>query len=128
MTRSLGLRELGKYLGRLLRATTQRKQSELVQTGDFRIDLESHRVTVRDHEVRLSPEEFDLLVFLLGHPKRVVTPRTQLRTRWGGQQTQHAGFLRVLLSLRNKLGVADDGTHYIRTEPWVFYRFAPRAT
>jgi len=125
MTGALQWRDLGLYLGRLLRHASKEAKREVVEAGDFRIALASRRVTVRDHAVKLSPEEFDLLVFLVGHPKRVVTPRTLLHTRWGVHQTQRSDFLRVLLALRDKLGVAGDGSHYIRTEPWIFYRFDP---
>jgi hypothetical protein len=38
------------------------------------------------------------------------------------RQTQ---FLRVLLSLRKKLEAAETGQQYLRTEPWVIYRFDP---
>ena len=128
MTSAVHLRDLGLFLGRLLRHPQEEAKPEIIEAGDFHLDLDSRRVTLRDHEVELTSEEFDLLVFLVGHPKRVVTPRTRLRSRWGEHQVRQADFLHSLLNLRSKLGVADDGTHYIRTEPWVFYRFDPGAT
>lgn len=100
--------------------------AEVIQAGDFRIDLQSRRVAVRGNEVQLTQEEFDLLVFLTTHPKKVVTPSTRLVTRAGGNRVRQAQFLRVLLDLCRKIE-PDNSHHYIRTEPWVFYRFDPGA-
>jgi DNA-binding winged helix-turn-helix (wHTH) protein len=73
-----------------------------------------------------SEEEFDLLVFLAGHPKRLVTPRTRLATNWTGSALRQAEFMRVLQPLRKKLDAEGDSTqHYIQTEPWILYRFDP---
>ncbi len=96
-----------------------------IQAGDFCIDCSSHTVTLRGHEVLLSAEEFELLVYLVSHPKKLVTPSTVLATNWPGQRVRQTEFLRVLLSLRKKL--EQHGSHYIRTEPWVLYSFDPHA-
>jgi len=98
---------------------------EIFETGDFRIDMQTHRVRVRGQEVSLTADEFELLVFLTGHPKRIVTPRTRLSTRWGNHEVGQADFLRVLTTLRKKLESLENATHYIRTEPWIFYHFDP---
>jgi len=99
--------------------------AEVIQAGDFRIDLQSGRVIVRGNEVQLTQEEVDLLVFLTTHPKKIVTPSTQLVTR-AGNRVRQTQFLRVLLGLCRKIE-PDNSHHYIRTEPWVFYRFDPGA-
>ena len=100
--------------------------AEVIQAGDFRIDLQSGRVTVRGNEVQLTQEELDLLVFITTHPKKIVTPSTQLVTRARGNRVRQTQFLRVLLGLCRKIE-PDNSHHYIRTEPWVFYRFDPGA-
>ncbi|HXZ78391.1 MAG TPA: winged helix-turn-helix domain-containing protein [Terriglobales bacterium] len=101
--------------------------TDVIDVGDFHIDLSARTATVRGRELRLTPEEFDLLMFLTSHPKKLVTPSTLLSTNWNRKGVQHAEFLRVLLSLRRKL--EEDGPqHYIRTEPWVLYRFDPVAS
>ena len=43
--------------------------SGLVESGDFRIELARRTVTLRGPELPLTSEEFDVLVFLAGHPK-----------------------------------------------------------
>jgi DNA-binding response OmpR family regulator len=46
---------------------------ELIQVGDLQIDSEQHSVVVSDRQVELTPTEFDILVVLARHPKRVFT-------------------------------------------------------
>ncbi|SRR5579884_3287662 len=102
------------------------QDSEIIESGDFRVDLGTRQAIVRGQELRLSNEEFELLVFLLGHPTSIITPNTQLRTRWGHHLVRRADVLQVLNELRKKLEAAGC-SHYLRTEPWIVYRFDPRS-
>src|SRR5262249_8453350 len=58
-------------------------EQPVIATGDFRIDVEAHRVTVRGKEVHLTPKEFDLLVYAARHPGKVLTHRALLAAVWG---------------------------------------------
>jgi DNA-binding response OmpR family regulator len=98
---------------------------EALEVGDFRIDTRRHTATLRGEPLDLTGEEFDVLIFLATNPQRVVTPNTMLGTHWTGARTQQTKFLRALLSLRKKLETAATGQQYLRTEPWVIYRFDP---
>ena len=69
-----------------------------------------------------------MLIFLAGHPRRVVTPRTLLSTRWGDHEVRQSDFLRVLTSLRKKIEAVGGSVRYIRTEPWIYYRFDPTSS
>jgi DNA-binding response OmpR family regulator len=95
-----------------------KSESHLLKVGDFQLDLDHRSVRIRDRELSLSPEEFDLLVFLAAHPKRIITSHTMLRTRSGNGQACQVEMLPTLLSLRQKLQMVADGSRYIRTEPW----------
>lgn len=97
--------------------------AQIIKTGDFHIDLGARTARVRDRELDLSSEEFDLLVFLVGHPSSIITPHTMLSTRCGENRVRRAEVLHVLRSLRSKIEAGVDGGHYLRTEPWVAYRF-----
>ena len=93
-----------------------------IDFGDFHIDTVHRDATLRGRNLDLSPEEFDVLVFLAGHPQSMITPHTMLATKTS--RVRQTEFLRTMLSLRAKLdAVADPGTHYLRTESWVVYRF-----
>lgn len=98
---------------------------DIVSVGDFRLDFAARRAMVRGQELRLTGEEFEMLVFLVGHPRSVITPQTRLNTRWGRSLVRQADFLRVLAQLRKKLASIEGCSHYLRTEPWVVYRFDP---
>lgn len=98
----------------------------MIESGDFSIDLGRRTATLRGLELDLTSEEFDVLVFLAGHPRRLITPRTVPTTNWSSHRVRQADFLRVLMSLRGKMNaVAGPGRQYLRTEPWVLYRFDP---
>jgi two-component system KDP operon response regulator KdpE len=107
--------------------TRRAADREIITIGDFRINMETRSVTVRGRALQLSDAEFELLVFLADHPKQLVTPQTMLSTRWPGRGARQRQFIRVLMSLREKLDAEGPAKHYIRTEPWIFYRFDPNA-
>jgi DNA-binding response OmpR family regulator len=105
-----------------------KNRESIVEVGDFTIDLSQRTVTVRGRDISLNDAEFDLLVFLTTHRRKVVTPRTMLITRWAQREAQQEDFLPVLLSLRKKLDSQLPGQHYVRIEPWVLCRFEPNTT
>ena len=107
----------------------QSPESQLIEIGDFHIDLEAHRVQVGDRDdVRLTPKEFDVLVYLARHPGKVVTHRALLGAVWGGASTEQPEYLRVVMAhLRKKLEPDEKASRYFITEPWVGYRFKPEA-
>ena len=93
--------------------------------GDLTIDRDRHLVTRADEKIRLTPKEFDLLLFLAQHPGRVLTHRAILKAIWGPHAVDQPEHLRVLLgSLRKKIERDPSRPRYIVTEPWVGYRFA----
>jgi two-component system KDP operon response regulator KdpE len=95
-----------------------------LELGDFHVDLESRNVTVRGRDVRLTPKEFDLLIYFMNHSGKVLTHHTLLAAVWGGDYVEQDQYLRVFVgNLRKKLGANASGQSYILTEPWVGYRF-----
>jgi two-component system KDP operon response regulator KdpE len=97
-----------------------------IEIGDFLIDLEARRVTVRGREIHLSHKEFDLVVYWVRHPNKVITHRALLASVWADTPTAQADHLRVFVNhLMKKLEPEDGSVHYIITEPWVGYRFEP---
>lgn len=93
--------------------------------GDLVIDRDRHTVGRGDEKIRLTPKEFDLLVFFAQHSGRVLTHRTILKAIWGPHAVDQPEHLRVLLgSLRKKIERDPSRPRYIITEPWVGYRFA----
>ena len=98
---------------------------EVLALGDFRIEVDAHKICVCDGEVHLTPKEFDLLLAFARKPDRVLPHRVLLREVWGGTQVDQPENLRVLVAaLRKKLEAAS-ARRYIESEPWVGYRFHP---
>jgi two-component system, OmpR family, KDP operon response regulator KdpE len=127
VTKPFGMNELlARVRANLRRAPAENEAETVIEIGDFRIDTAAHKVTVRGHEVRLTPKEFDLLVYLARRPGKVVNHRTLLAAIWGGQSTEQVEYLRVFVGqLRKKLESESASPRYIVTEPWVGYRFEP---
>ena len=106
-------------------AATEAEEASL-DAGDFRIDLQARRVHARGREVRLTPKEFDLFVYLARHPNRVIAHRTLLEAVWGEASQEQPEYLRVFMGqLRKKLEPEPATPKYLVTEPWVGYRFNP---
>jgi two-component system, OmpR family, KDP operon response regulator KdpE len=126
VTKPFGMDEL---LARI-RATLRRvpnatsESAKVLLAGDFSVDIEARRLTIQDKEVHLTPKEYDLMVFLLRHPGKVLTHRTLLSAVWGGNSVDQTEYLRVLIGqLRKKIEADPANPRYILTEPWIGYRF-----
>jgi two-component system KDP operon response regulator KdpE len=127
VTKPFSMNELlARVRANLRRVPAEDDPDALIEIGDFHIDTAAHKVTVLHREVRLTPKEFDLLVFLARRPGKVVNHRTLLGAIWGGQSTEQVEYLRVFVGqLRKKLEPDAASPRYIVTEPWVGYRFEP---
>jgi two-component system, OmpR family, KDP operon response regulator KdpE len=127
VTKPVGMDELLARVRRnLARTRTAGDSSQRTITiGDFTIDADAFRVTVRNVEIRLTPKEFELLLYLARHAGRVVTHRTLLLAIWGPNSVEQPEHLRVLVAQLRKKIDAEGTPRYIITEPWVGYRFEP---
>ena len=97
------------------------------EAGEFRVDLDARRVHVRGNEVRLTPKEFELFVYMARHPNRVLGHRTLLEAVWGEASQEQPEYLRVFMGqLRKKLEPDPSNPRFLVTEPWVGYRFNPQ--
>jgi two-component system KDP operon response regulator KdpE len=121
---------MDELLARVRRNLARTKPSEdnahrTIAIGDFKIDADAFRAVVKDIEIRLTPKECELLLFLARHAGRVVTHRTLLSGIWGPNSVEQPEHLRVLVAQLRKKIETEDAPHYIVTEPWVGYRFEP---
>jgi two-component system, OmpR family, KDP operon response regulator KdpE len=128
VTKPFSVNELLARVRVALRRSSAPEQEEtsVIAIGDFHIDLPRRRVEVRGEEVRLTPKEFDVLVYLARHPDKVITHRTLLAAVWGPNSLNETEYLRVCIGhLRKKIEPKETSPRYIVTEPWVGYRFEP---
>jgi two-component system, OmpR family, KDP operon response regulator KdpE len=128
ITKPFSINELlARVRAALRRASVpEQPETEVIAVGDFRIDIPARTVGVRNREIRLTPKEFDLLVYLAKHAGKVITHRTLLAAVWGQNSVEQPEYLRVFVGhLRKKLETDESAPRYIVTEPWVGYRFEP---
>jgi two-component system KDP operon response regulator KdpE len=112
--------------GALRRSSFLCKTFKVLALGDFRADLETRRVEIQGKEIRLTPKEFELLTFLLRNTGKVLTHKVLLQAIWGRTHTEQSDVVRVLVrQLRNKIELNPSTPKYLKTEPWVGYRFEP---
>jgi two-component system KDP operon response regulator KdpE len=126
VTKPFSIHELlARIRANLRRLPPVETEPEQIEIGDFKIDLAAHRVFVRNLDVRLTPKEFDLLVYFARHPGKVITHAVLLRSIWGPQSANQTEYLRVFIGQLRKKIEADTEKRYIQTEPWLGYRFSP---
>jgi two-component system, OmpR family, KDP operon response regulator KdpE len=129
VTKPFGIDELMARVRAALRrrggAPTEEPSS--FEAGDFRVDMDARRVHTQGREVRLTPKEFDLFVYMARHPNRVLTHAALLEAVWGQASQEQPEYLRVFMGqLRKKLEPDPSNPRYLVTEPWVGYRFNPK--
>jgi two-component system, OmpR family, KDP operon response regulator KdpE len=99
-------------------------QDRLILSRDLLIDTEARQVRLRGEIVKLTPREYDILVYLARHAGKVVTHRELLKAIWGNVFGEEREYLRVFISqLRRKFEDDPIRPTYILTEPGVGYRF-----
>jgi two-component system KDP operon response regulator KdpE len=130
VVKPFGVEEL---LARIRAALRRAPSAEAVPpfvSNDLSIDFESRSVTVRGRSVRLTPKEFELLRLLVANQGKALPHRKLLQAVWGPDYGEETEYLRVFINqLRKKIESDPRNPRYIRTDPWVGYRFegAPAA-
>jgi two-component system KDP operon response regulator KdpE len=125
VTKPFGSEELLARVRAALRRADAGTPAGVIKRGDLVVDLDRRRVIRGADELRLTPKELELLLFLAQHAGRVLTHRAILKAIWGPNAVDQPEHLRVLVNaLRRKLERDPSKPQYIKTEPWVGYRFA----
>ncbi len=119
-------RELVARVRAVLRRTQGDVQSPgIIRLGDLEIDLNGHRVTLRDETIHLTRIEFQLLATLAQHPGQTFT-RTQLIDRLHG--VTEGGYDRSvdahIKNVRRKLGDDPSDPTFILTVYGIGYQFS----
>ncbi|SHM47254.1 response regulator [Cryptosporangium aurantiacum] len=126
VTKPFGMDELLARLRAALRRATPAPDAVVVTTDAFTVDLAAKRVTVGEHDVRLTPTEWGMLEVLVRNPGRLVPRKQLLREVWGPAYGDESNYLRVYIAqLRRKLEPDPSHPRYLLTEPGMGYRFEP---
>ncbi len=90
---------------------------------DLTIDTDKHRVWLNSDEIRLTPNEYKVLVLLAKNQGKVLSHKYIAENIWGGSLQSDTQSLRVCMgNLRRKLGQDPSLPEYIITEIGVGYR------
>ena len=101
-------------------------QPEILRSEDGYLYMHVLQRLVRagEHDVRLTPTEFEVLRQLMLNAGKVLTHRTLLRAVWGPEYGEEADYLRVYVrQLRLKVETEPSKPRYIITEPGIGYVF-----
>jgi two-component system KDP operon response regulator KdpE len=121
---------VGELLGRVKAVLRRSRWSEPNRTderivrGELCVEPASHRVTVHDDPIELTPTEYNLLVYLMRNTGKVLTHQAILHQVWGPEYGGEAEYLRVYIGrLRQKIETDPLHPRYLHTEHGVGYRF-----
>jgi two-component system KDP operon response regulator KdpE len=99
------------------------RQGRLVH-GEIAVNLERHEVTVSGEIVKLTPTEFNLLVYLMDHAGVALPHEAILKNVWGPEYGEETEYLRVYIGhLRQKIETNQTDPKYLLTERGIGYRF-----
>lgn len=128
VTKPFGMDELMARMRALIRrvGNTPAETDAVIEMGDFKVETPLRRILVRNKEVRFTPKEYDLLLYFISHPDRVLTHKSILAAVWGNNSIGQGEYLRVFVAqLRRKIELNPTSPRYLKTEPWIGYRFQP---
>ncbi len=123
VTKPFGMDELLARMRAALRHQLQvHGERPVFRAGDLSVDLVRRIVKIADHEVKLSPKEYDLLRVLVQHAGKVLTHKFLVGELWDA--TVDAQYLRVYVrQLRRKIEADSERPQFILTETGIGYRF-----
>ena len=91
--------------------------------GPFVLDARRRTLCRADSPVSLTAKAFDVLLFLVQHPHRLVTKEELLQTVWGDRFVEEGNLTRYMSHLRKALGDNGEETRLIVTVARKGYQF-----
>jgi DNA-binding response OmpR family regulator len=93
--------------------------------GDLSVDVAAHEVLLRGEPLNLTVREYDLLVFLLQHPRRAFSREELLKQVWGWEYADHSTVTVHVRRLREKVEADPRQPARVVTVFGVGYRYEP---
>src|SRR5258708_3045127 len=100
----------------------------LYRFGQFALDSRKRTLSRADSPVSLTPKAFDVLLFLVQNPNRLVTKDELLQTVWGDTFVEEGNLTQYISHLRKALGDNSEDTRLIVTIARKGYQFTARVT
>jgi DNA-binding response OmpR family regulator len=125
MVKPFGRRELLARIRAVLRRAAPEAHA-VIRFGDAEIDLERRVVLRKGEEVRMTPAEYNLLVYFLQNPDRPLTRDMILNSVWGYASFPNTRTVDAhVVKLRQKLETDPNTPRHFMTVHGVGYRFLP---
>lgn len=123
VVKPFGSRELLARIRAVLRRTSPDLQ-KIIRFADVEIDVERRTTLNRGEEVKLTPAEYNLLLFFLQNPERVLTRDVILNSVWGYESYPNTRTVDAhVVRLRQKLEPEPTTPRHFVTVHGVGYRF-----
>jgi two-component system, OmpR family, KDP operon response regulator KdpE len=128
VVKPFSVEELMARIRATLRRVAPGETTPPFESDELSIDFEKRVVKAKGTPVRLTPKEFELLRVLVANAGKAQPHRRLLQAVWGPDYGDETEYLRVFINqLRKKIELDPRNPRYIHTDPWVGYRFEPRA-
>jgi DNA-binding response OmpR family regulator len=122
IVKPFGTRELLARIRALLRRTTP--ETKVLQFGDAEVDVDRRAITYRGRDVKLTPAEYNLLLFFLHNADRALTRDVILNSVWGYESYPNSRTVDAhVVRLRQKLEPDPNAPRHFLTVHGVGYRF-----
>lgn len=95
--------------------TVQGRSSSGYRVGSFLLDIERKELSKNGSTVKLRPQSFDALIYLVENPGRVVSKQTLMRKIWGDKAVSEDSLTHCIIDIRKALGDVDK--RFVRTLP-----------
>lgn len=116
---------LARVRAALRRVPLAQTSSARMQFGRLTIDFPARTVSRGSITSHLTPKELDVLRYLTQRANEAISHRELLQAVWGPDYGDQVDYLRaVIKNLRKKIESNPESPEYIKTEPWVGYRFS----
>lgn len=127
LTKPFGVAELLARVKAVLRRSRWSEatiRQGIIRQGEISIDLERHEAKKSNIDIELTPTEFNLLVYLVENPGKVLSHRMILQNVWGPEYGEEHEYLRVYIGhLRQKIESDPSKPGYIITKRGIGYSF-----
>jgi DNA-binding response OmpR family regulator len=128
VTKPFSPRELVLRVQSVLRRTTAPllvSPPLVLADGDLEVDVAAHQATLRGQPLGLTVREYDLLVFLLQHPRQAFSREDLLKQVWGWEYADHSTVTVHVRRLREKVEADPRRPTRVITVFGVGYRYEP---
>src|SRR6202050_5056846 len=102
--------------------------SSFYRFGQFMLDPARRTLSRADSPVSLTPKAFDVLLFLVQNPNRLVTKEELLQAVWGDTVVEEGNLTQYISHLRKALGDDSEDIRLIVTIARKGYQFTARVT